>query len=68
MINQLWIYIHAEKIGGKVPPELGLETTTPGTLVGRSDHLSYSGGPVITVTYRLYIHQTPGIYLFLAFL
>ena len=37
-----------------MPPEVGLEPTTPRTLVRHSNHLSYLGGPVLTTTYRLY--------------
>ena len=35
-------------------PEVGLEPTTPGTLVRHSSHLSYPGGPILTTTCRLY--------------
>ena len=41
-----------EKPGGKIAPRGGART--PGTLVWRSNHLSYPGGPVFTTTYRLY--------------
>ena len=37
-----------------MPPEVGLEPTTPGTLVRRSNPLSYPSGPNLTTTYRLY--------------
>ena len=30
-----------------MPPEVGLEPMTPGTLVGPSYHLSYLGSPVL---------------------
>ena len=46
-----------EKLGGKSAARGGARThkaTTPRTLVGWSNHLSYPGSHVITTTYRLY--------------
>ena len=35
-----------EKSGEKMPPQVELKPMIPGTLIGRSNHLSYPGGPI----------------------